>query len=315
MFDMSADFPTLGGPRPGGGGGGGGGGGLGMGMSGDGDGMGGGSGYAGGMPGGSYQGTLGRAGGGGQQHEFNVMQEDFPTLGGGPGMAQPPASRTDQSGFPQLGGGDGRGANRGQMQQPRGGMGGNAQANARGQFQGMGQQRPGVQHQQVAGQRGQLPQQHHQQHHQHHQQQQQQQQRGGQQQQPGRGVARGPGRGGPAAPLVQAGPDDRYGLLGLLSVIRMTEMDLNTLALGQDLTSLGLNLNSNECLYATFGSPWGDPPPPGREPDYVLPNCYYSQPPKFKPAHLPKFSLKTLFYMFYQMPRVSCVLHYLSVYW
>ena len=38
---------------------------------------------------------------------------------------------------------------------------------------------------------------------------------------------------------VQAGPDDKYGLLGLLSVIRMTEMDLNTLALGQDLTSLG----------------------------------------------------------------------------
>ena len=35
-------------------------------------------------------------------------------------------------------------------------------------------------------------------------------------------------------------------MLGLLNVIRMTEQDLNVLALGIDLTSLGLNLNSSE---------------------------------------------------------------------
>jgi len=39
---------------------------------------------------------------------------------------------------------------------------------------------------------------------------------------------------------------DRWGLLGLLSVIRMTDPDLNILALGTDLTTLGLNLNSPE---------------------------------------------------------------------
>lgn len=39
---------------------------------------------------------------------------------------------------------------------------------------------------------------------------------------------------------------DRFGLLGLLNVIRMTDPDLNTLALGTDLTSLGLNPNSPE---------------------------------------------------------------------
>ena len=79
----------------------------------------------------------------------------------------------------------------------------------------------------------------------------------------------------------------------------MTEVDLNTLALGQDLTSLGLNLNSNECLYATFASPWGDPQASGRQvqPEYVLPSCYYANPPAFKPAHLPKFSVKTLMYL------------------
>jgi CCR4-NOT transcription complex subunit 2 len=53
---------------------------------------------------------------------------------------------------------------------------------------------------------------------------------------------------------------DRFGLLGLLSVIRMTDPDLTTLALGTDLTTLGLNLNSPENLYKTFGSPWADQP-------------------------------------------------------
>lgn len=39
---------------------------------------------------------------------------------------------------------------------------------------------------------------------------------------------------------------NHYGLLGILKVIRMTDPDLNVLALGTDLTSLGLNLNSTE---------------------------------------------------------------------
>jgi CCR4-NOT transcription complex subunit 2 len=39
---------------------------------------------------------------------------------------------------------------------------------------------------------------------------------------------------------------DRFGLLGLLSVIRMTDADLSMLALGTDLTTLGLSLNSAE---------------------------------------------------------------------
>lgn len=37
-----------------------------------------------------------------------------------------------------------------------------------------------------------------------------------------------------------------FGLKGLLRIIRMTDPDLNTLALGTDLTSLGLDLNSTE---------------------------------------------------------------------
>jgi len=52
--------------------------------------------------------------------------------------------------------------------------------------------------------------------------------------------------GGAAASALSSDP---WSLLGLLSVIRMTDADLNYLALGTDLTSLGLNLNSPDCLY------------------------------------------------------------------
>ena len=73
----------------------------------------------------------------------------------------------------------------------------------------------------------------------------------------------------------------KFGLLGLLDVIRMTNADLNTLALGSDLTTLGLNLNSSECLYSTFASPWAEAPTM-REPQFSLPMCYYMQPPPLK---------------------------------
>lgn len=95
---------------------------------------------------------------------------------------------------------------------------------------------------------------------------------------------------------------EKYGLLGILKVIRMTDPDLNTLALGMDLTTLGLNLNSPECLYATFASPWSDTPA-RKDPEFYVPPCYYMNPPQLKTAHLQKFSLETLFYIFFNMPR------------
>jgi CCR4-NOT transcription complex subunit 2 len=41
-------------------------------------------------------------------------------------------------------------------------------------------------------------------------------------------------------------------LAGLLDVIKMTDRELNILALGSDLTTFGLNLNSAECLFSSF---------------------------------------------------------------
>jgi CCR4-NOT transcription complex subunit 2 len=48
--------------------------------------------------------------------------------------------------------------------------------------------------------------------------------------------------------------------MGLLGVIRMTDNDLNTLSLGCDLTTLGLNLNTSDKLYNSFLSPWQEQP-------------------------------------------------------
>mmetsp|Transcript_7462 Transcript_7462/g.11155 ORF Transcript_7462/g.11155 Transcript_7462/m.11155 type:complete len:498 (+) Transcript_7462:43-1536(+) len=93
-----------------------------------------------------------------------------------------------------------------------------------------------------------------------------------------------------------------YSLTGLLKVIRMTDPDLNMLALGRDLTTLGLNLDSSEVLYATFAGPWAESPCEG-EPQFQLPQCYYMQPPALKTTHFSKFALETLFYIFYAMPQ------------
>lgn len=105
-----------------------------------------------------------------------------------------------------------------------------------------------------------------------------------------------PGR-GPQFPS----PPDRFALLGLLNVIRMKEQDLTTLALGIDLTTLGLNLNSSDELYKTFASPWADQPQ-RLEPEYRLPVCYIQQAPRLLPSYFSKFKLDTLFYIFYSMP-------------
>lgn len=81
-------------------------------------------------------------------------------------------------------------------------------------------------------------------------------------------------------------PSDPYGLLGLLSVIRMSDPDLTSLALGIDLTTLGLNLNSAENLHKAFGSPWSDDPAKG-DPEFTVPQCYYAkQPPSLYVSHL-----------------------------
>mmetsp|Transcript_49638 Transcript_49638/g.91636 ORF Transcript_49638/g.91636 Transcript_49638/m.91636 type:complete len:342 (-) Transcript_49638:97-1122(-) len=79
---------------------------------------------------------------------------------------------------------------------------------------------------------------------------------------------------------------EKFGILGLLKVTSMREKDLNMLALGMDLANLGLSDMGRE-----------------KDPEFYLPHCYYVNPPQLKTAHLQKFSLETLFYIFFNMPR------------
>lgn len=94
---------------------------------------------------------------------------------------------------------------------------------------------------------------------------------------------------------------DRYGMMGLLNVIKMTDRDLTMLALGTDLTTLGLNLNSTESLYSTLLSLWSDMPA-SRHPEFLIPLCYYTPVSPMKPHHIQKFRDDTLIYVFYNMP-------------
>lgn len=100
---------------------------------------------------------------------------------------------------------------------------------------------------------------------------------------------------------------DPFGLLGLLSVIRMNDPDLTSLALGIDLTTLGLNLNSTENLHKTFGSPWSEEPAKG-DPEFNVPKCYYAKPPP--PLDVSLFLL--LFFILLQF-NLNHVVPYLTV--
>ncbi|KAJ3022058.1 hypothetical protein HKX48_007098 [Thoreauomyces humboldtii] len=109
--------------------------------------------------------------------------------------------------------------------------------------------------------------------------------------------------GGPT-PIPPAGITDKYGLYGLIDLIRLTDPDANMIHLGCDLTSLGLDLATNDPLYSTFMSPFSEHPTLGSEPQFTLPGCYnLLQPPPPAMTKVSSFSDETLFYVFYAQPR------------
>ena len=98
-----------------------------------------------------------------------------------------------------------------------------------------------------------------------------------------RSASRPEAKGGvPPKPM---GSPDRYGLARAALGDSHVDPDLPWLALGTDLTTLGLNLNSPEPLYKTFGSPWADTPP-RPELELLLPACYGVQVSRCHVSHL-----------------------------
>ncbi|MCJ1252549.1 hypothetical protein MMC24_000355 [Lignoscripta atroalba] len=113
----------------------------------------------------------------------------------------------------------------------------------------------------------------------------------------------GDGRTRNQTPLSHMSELDRYGLAGLLDTIRNDDPDVTSLAIGHDLTQLGLDLNSSEPLWPTFGGPFAQFPTRPMQPDFTLPQCYTVHNVHKLEEKVPSFSDETLFYMFYTMPR------------
>jgi CCR4-NOT transcription complex subunit 2 len=108
--------------------------------------------------------------------------------------------------------------------------------------------------------------------------------------------------------------DDQFGMVGLLTFIRVAESDPNlvSLALGFDLTALGLNLNATESLYPSFGGPWAEGPVRAEDIEYPVPQEYNisdqmrhgqefvsSIREKLAPLKMNRYKDELLFYLFY----------------
>lgn len=97
---------------------------------------------------------------------------------------------------------------------------------------------------------------------------------------------------------------NKYGMNGLMGVIRMENNDQTTVAIGNDLTTLGLDFNpTNEPLSRTFASPWVETSKYKPEPEFKLPECYDVPSAVPQQQKIQNFTDETLFYIFYTMPR------------
>uniref|UniRef100_A0A1I7YH99 NOT2_3_5 domain-containing protein n=1 Tax=Steinernema glaseri TaxID=37863 RepID=A0A1I7YH99_9BILA len=104
---------------------------------------------------------------------------------------------------------------------------------------------------------------------------------------------------------------DQFGMAGLLTFIRAIDSDRSIiqLALGSDLTNLGLNINAsdyNKTLYGSFGGPWADHSCRVQDLEAKVPEEYITDPQireKLPPIKLNKFSEDVLFYLYYNYPK------------
>jgi len=97
---------------------------------------------------------------------------------------------------------------------------------------------------------------------------------------------------------------DRWGLLGLLTMIRSVDPDTAMLGMGVDLSLAGFDLGVQDNLYSSFITPWSDASAARTvEPEFHVPAVYNVHPPVPGPNKAASFSDETLFFMFYSSPR------------
>lgn len=118
-------------------------------------------------------------------------------------------------------------------------------------------------------------------------------------------------------------PVDKWGLKALLYEIKtqMGKGDRGVLIFGEELSELGVDVTSEECvgatqggssahtrspLYPTFVTPWTEPSQISQslriEELYHIPQCYNVHAPPVQ-TKLPNFAEDTLFYAFYTSPQ------------
>lgn len=99
---------------------------------------------------------------------------------------------------------------------------------------------------------------------------------------------------------------DRYGLNGLLGLLRMENSDQATVAIGTDLNMLGLDMSEDSIdlkLSKTFPSPWIETSRSEVEPQFSVPDFIKIESvPKIEDK-LSLFTDETLFYIFYTRTR------------
>lgn len=110
-----------------------------------------------------------------------------------------------------------------------------------------------------------------------------------------------------SSPAPEAAEIDKYGLKGILLLVRMEQTDLNTFALGQELLLMGLDLLAGAEPLKTLASPWQETSRSEVEPYFLLSSAILQK--NLVPAPEPcdtkiqSFADETLFYIFYTRPR------------
>jgi CCR4-NOT transcription complex subunit 2 len=100
---------------------------------------------------------------------------------------------------------------------------------------------------------------------------------------------------------------DKFGLNGLLSLVKMEQTDQTVFAIGQDINLLGLDLSTDSQILKKLPSPWAETSRSEVEPYFTLPQSIHSEniipPPEPCDSKIQSFSDETLFYIFYMKPR------------
>ena len=99
------------------------------------------------------------------------------------------------------------------------------------------------------------------------------------------------------------GDGDKWGLQGLLALLPGRNDNGNSLIMGADLNSLGIDFDSADALFPTFSTPFADAGSRPAIPEFSLPAAYSVNNVPALHTRMSNFADETLFAIFYQFTR------------